>query len=202
MSKLIAIRINHDPVNLPSIAVMRDENGKITKNEFFFADENDRSIIFGRLTPETVIFDNRASEYKWKALTEIKESHPAPRIKRFKLKDGLTLDDLKTCDLKEGNLGIENTDHYMVKFLKYKGLKFEISIYLTFSRELYPWNDFDNVEVLDEDFLQPYTPFYGVLKDQAEGIPSNGFQALNWVIHSYNEYMSHLPFLEEIKTKE
>ena len=69
----------------------------------------------------------------------------------------------------------------------------EISIYIGFPDDLSKWNDYDYVIVLDEDFCQPYTPFYVKLKDQKW----EGFKFLNEFIEKYNEIMSAFDFLEE-----
>lgn len=76
---------------------------------------------------------------------------------------------------------------------KIKYLVGEIAVTVTFPADLYDWNDFDFVIVLDEDFGQPYTPFYHYMNGEI-----NLFPFLEKVIRKYNEFMSSLPFLEEI----
>ena len=70
------------------------------------------------------------------------------------------------------------------------------SIYLEigFPDDLETWDDFDYVLVMDEDFGQPFTPFYSYLNGE-----SNLYPVLEKVIKRYNEVMSQLPYLEEIK---
>ena len=70
----------------------------------------------------------------------------------------------------------------------------EISVIIAFSEDLSRWNDFDYVLVLDEEFCQPYGPFYHFMSGEIKE-PWNG---LKEVIEAYNEFMSSLIFLEEI----
>ena len=72
--------------------------------------------------------------------------------------------------------------------------EYEISIIIAFdSSDLESWNDFDNVLVLDEDFCQPYTPFYG---DNYKKEVSD-FPFLEWVISEYNALFDSLPVFEK-----
>ena len=72
--------------------------------------------------------------------------------------------------------------------------EYEISIIISFdSSDLESWNDFDNVLVLDEDFCQPYTPFYG---DNYKKEVSD-FPFLEWVISEYNALFDSLPVFEK-----
>lgn len=48
------------------------------------------------------------------------------------------------------------------------------------------WNDYDNLEVIDDDFCQPYTPFF---KAQEDG---TSFGFLNTIIEKYESRMSQL----------
>lgn len=70
----------------------------------------------------------------------------------------------------------------------------EISVIIAFPENLSEWNDFDYILVLDEDFGQPYGPFYHFMNGEIE----KPWGYLKEVIEAYNEFMSSLIFLEEI----
>lgn len=115
------------------------------------------------------------------------------KIKRYKLKDGTTKQDLINFGARKGGIWI-NKDSilFISKCFSYKGLEFDIDI--AFTENLCDWNDFDNILVLDDDFCQPYTPFYG----ENYGKDIQGFEYLEAVIERYNNYLDSLPFLEEV----
>lgn len=92
---------------------------------------------------------------------------------------------------------------YIHKYIKIKLPKstyfFDLDIGFT-SKEYIDnenWNDFDNVIILDEEFDQPYTPFYHHFGEEVDEFP-----VLENLIEQYNEYMKSLPFLEEAKDDE
>lgn len=117
------------------------------------------------------------------------------KIKRFKLKDNITKKELISLGFKSGGSWIKkDAELFLSKCFYHKDTHFEYSIGITFSSNINDWNDFDNVLVLDEDFCQPYTPFYGgnFGKDIAN------FPILENVIIKYNEFMSDLGIFEEI----
>ena len=64
---------------------------------------------------------------------------------------------------------------------------------IAFPEDISKWNDFDYVLVLDEDFGQPYTPFYNHYEDEDD---SNYFEFLRNVVEAYNAKMDSLSFLE------
>jgi len=125
------------------------------------------------------------------------------QIKRYKLKDGITKDDLIKAGCKEGNAiwiikegCVLYKTHYVeiTSIIEGKKYKFDYDIDIAFTENFSDWNDFDNIIVLDEDFCQPYTPFYG----ENFGKEVTGFICLENLIKEYNRYMDSLPFLEEI----
>ena len=69
-----------------------------------------------------------------------------------------------------------------------------VSINIAFPEDLKEWNDFDYILVLDEDFGQPYGPFYHFM----EGKIQEPWPVLIEVINAYNEFMSSFDWLEEI----
>lgn len=126
------------------------------------------------------------------------------RIKRYKLKDGITKEDLIKAGCKEGTAiwiikegcTLYKTHWVSIPYIsRGKKYKFECSIDIGFTENLENWNDFDNIIVLDEDFLQPYTPFYG----NNFGKNIKNFPCLEATIKEYNCYMDSLSFLEEVK---
>lgn len=62
-----------------------------------------------------------------------------------------------------------------------------------FEKGLVEWDDFNFVLVLDDDFGQPYTPFYG--KNYKKDIQD--FPCLEYVIEAYNNFMDSFDFLCE-----
>lgn len=62
-----------------------------------------------------------------------------------------------------------------------------------FEEGLAEWDDFSFVLVLDDDFGQPYAPFYG--KNYKKDIQD--FLCLECVIEAYNNFMDSLDFLCE-----
>lgn len=114
-------------------------------------------------------------------------------VKRFKLKDGITI----PKEAQAGGVGVHPAaTHHILKFIHINGDPHGISIDIAFPEDI-AWNDFDFILVLDEDALQPYFPFYDVL----QGKPVS-FNYLRQFVDAYNDYMSSLPFLEEISEEE
>ena len=135
------------------------------------------------------------------------------KIKRYKLKPNTTKEQLISLGFHEGGtwvhknaelvlskyIHITNEVEYTTKKGKRKKRKYlsEFNIGIVFTDNINDWNDFDNVLVLDEDWCQPYYPFYhlqsGKIKD--DEIP----KVLPLFVTEYNKYMDSLEFLEEIK---
>lgn len=124
------------------------------------------------------------------------------KIKRYKLKDGVTKEELIAFGAKEGgSFAVKGATLLLHKFCccHFKDSKgrfsFEFTIYIGFKNDISDWNDFDNVLILDDDFGQPYTPFYG----ENFGKEIKNFPVLEECIRQYNEYMDSIPFLVQIK---
>lgn len=62
-----------------------------------------------------------------------------------------------------------------------------------FEKGLAEWDDFSFVLVLDDEFGQPYTPFYG--RNYKKDIQN--FPCLECVIEAYNNFMDSFDFLCE-----
>ena len=117
------------------------------------------------------------------------------KIKRFKLKDNITKDNLIALKFRNGGSWIKkDAELCLSKYFEYKKYDFEYSIGIAFSSNINDWNDFDNVLVLDENYCQPYTPFYG----DNYGKDIKDFPVLETVIDNYNKFMSSLNIFEEI----
>ena len=109
------------------------------------------------------------------------------KIKRFKLKENA---DVSSVPLRE-HMTYVHKDAVRGFF---KTLKGSVSLNVAFPQDLPEWNDFDFVLVFDEDFCQPYTPFYNFLNGDTKPFPF-----LAEVVKAYNEVMESLPYLEEIE---
>ena len=118
-------------------------------------------------------------------------------INRYKIKNGYTIDDVlkelkkRKIYVNEGNASYinENARYSFSKPLDDDDL---IGVCVGFPEDISTWDDIGYVLVLDEDFGQPYMPFY------------NGkemFSFLKETIDSYNKFMDSLVFLER-KDKE
>lgn len=118
------------------------------------------------------------------------------KIERYKLRDGVTREELLENGFKEGGTWInKDAKLFLSRDFEDKKAGIEFSINIAFGSDISDWNDFDNVLVLDEDFCQPYTPFYG--DDYGKEIKN--FPTLESVIQIYNEFMNSLCFLVECK---
>lgn len=117
------------------------------------------------------------------------------KIKRFKLRDGVTKEELIELGFSSGGSWIiKDAELFKHKIFEDRSIDFEYSINIAFSNNISEWNDFDNVIILDEEFLQPYTPFYG----DNFGKEITDFPALKHVIQNYNEFMISLGIFEEV----
>lgn len=118
------------------------------------------------------------------------------KIKRFKLKDGVTKKQLIALGAETGGTWIKkDAKLYLCKIFEYRPTDFEYSIEIAFSKNINDWNDFDNILILDEDFCQPYTPFYG----DNFGKEITNFPSLENVIENYNKWLSSLGIFDEIE---
>ena len=116
------------------------------------------------------------------------------KIKRFKLKKGVTKTRLLALGFRPGGTWIKKDAELFFT----TSLEYDISLDIAFGENINDWNDFDNVLLLDEDFGQPYTPFYG--KNYGKDV--TGRPALETVIVGYNRIMQDLGIFEEIQESE
>ena len=115
------------------------------------------------------------------------------KINRYKPK----LDGYMPKKARSGGLWIrKDADHFIGQSFKVKDgravLEFSINVAFV-NGSMDEWNDFDSVLIIDDDFGQPYTPFYG--KNWGEEITD--FPILEQVIEKYNEFMDKQPYLEK-----
>ena len=74
----------------------------------------------------------------------------------------------------------------------------ELSVSICFLPDLDVWDDFNNILVLDEEFGQPYTPFYS--ENYKKDIKY--FPVLEYCIRQYNDFLDSFDFLEEVKEED
>jgi hypothetical protein len=112
------------------------------------------------------------------------------KIKRFKLKDNVTKEELIALGFKSGGTWVKkDAELFLCKFFNW------YSVNIAFSGDINNWNDFDNVLVLDEECGQPYFPFYD---DKYYDKEVTRFKALEDVIQNYNEFIGSLGIFEEV----
>lgn len=136
----------------------------------------------------------------------------------YKLKEGITKEDLiNKYGAREGGSWIdENTSIFISGYLSIPANSvpkiksdscgyddeldedweedWAVSINVGFSENLSDWNDEDWVLLLDEDFGQPYTPFYSHYKEEVINFPY-----LERVIKGYNHFMDSCEWLERVE---
>ena len=117
------------------------------------------------------------------------------KAKSYKLKYIPTKEQIIKLGARPGGTWInQDSDLYISITRKFPGScgYFSISIgFPDFEKGLAEWDDFNFVLVLDDDFGQPYTPFYG--KNYKKNIQN--FPCLEFVIETYNEFMDSFDFL-------
>ena len=109
----------------------------------------------------------------------------------YKMKPDVNIEDIE--GIREGGSWINKRDKY---FITRTCGDEDITLNIGFPDDLSLWDDFDDVIVLDENFCQPYYPFY----DAVEKNKTNNIFAMN-VIGHYNKIMNSFPFLEKIPQK-
>lgn len=121
-------------------------------------------------------------------------------IKRFKMKSGITLDDVKKLaketkkfSVRDGGAFVEESCKYMIEYI-IPGTEGSVCVYIGLPDDMTLWDDYYYVSVIDDDFGQMFTPFYSQLEHPERKAGS----FLKNVVDKYNAWMSSLPFLEEI----
>ena len=120
------------------------------------------------------------------------------KIKRYKMKPGWRADMIvgsSKCAWYYGGIYTNSFAYFhLIKFFYKKDIDFNFTIEIEFKENTEDWNDLENILVIDDDFCQPYTPFYNNFE-----IDVINFPALEFVIEQYNKLLDSFPFLEEVK---
>lgn len=106
-----------------------------------------------------------------------------PEIKKYELSDKITIKKLKKNNFKEGGF---MKDIPSPKYYYNKNLIDDIELHIEININpdgTFNFDDFDNIIVLDDNFCQPYYPFY-----ESKEV----FSFLNKVIKEYNKTMDEL----------
>lgn len=96
------------------------------------------------------------------------------------------------------NVYIFNNDVLITVFPLPRCFAYELSVSICFFPDLGVWDDFHNILVLDEEFGQPYTPFYS--ENYKKDI--KGFPVLEYCIRQCNDFLDSFDFLEEVKEED
>lgn len=97
-------------------------------------------------------------------------------------------------ELKDKNLPIGTHGTYInrnAKYSTFKSLIDDIEVCIAFPEDISMWDDFDYILVMDDEFGQPYTPFYNV--------EEKPFTYVLNVVGNYNKFMDTLSFLEKVE---
>ncbi len=120
------------------------------------------------------------------------------KIKRYKMKPGWRADMIvgsSKCAWHYGGIYTNSSAYFhLIKFFYKKYIDFNFTIEIEFKENTEDWNDLKNILVIDDDFCQPYTPFYNNYGQDVANFP-----ALEFVIEQYNKLLDSFPFLEEMK---
>ena len=119
------------------------------------------------------------------------------KAKSYKLKYIPTKEQLIKLGAQPGGTWINRYSEWLFSFTgEFPDSCGDFVIYIgfpDFEKGLVEWDDFNFVLVLDDDFGQPYTPFYG--KNYKQDIQN--FPCLECVIEAYNKFMDSFDFLCE-----
>ena len=119
------------------------------------------------------------------------------KAKSYKMKYIPTKEQLIKLGARPGGTWInKDSDLYISIVREFPDLCGDFIIYIgfpDFEKGLAEWDDFNFVLVLDDDFGQPYTPFYG--KNCKKDIQNS--QCLEYVIEACNNFMDSFDFLCE-----
>ena len=118
------------------------------------------------------------------------------KAKSYKLKYIPTTEQLIKLGAQPGGMWFNRVEWYISFTGEFPDSCGNFSIYIgfpDFEKGLAEWDDFNFVLVLDDDFGQPYAPFYG--KNYKKDIQD--FPCLEFVIEKYNEFMDSFDFLCE-----
>ena len=119
------------------------------------------------------------------------------KAKSYKLKYIPSKEQLIKLGAQQGGSWINQYWEWLFSFMgEFPDSCGDFTIYIgfpDFEKSLAEWDDFSFVLVLDDEFGQPYAPFYG--KNYKQDIQN--FPCLEFVIEKYNEFMDSFDFLCE-----
>lgn len=125
--------------------------------------------------------------------TEMQEKASKPKIHRFRIKSNVTQGDLENLGVRKGGVFVNSS----AEWVYFMHLSDDVTLNIAFPKDLASWNDFDFVLLLDEDFGQPFTPFYRYL-NEGKKHTSGPNEYLKNIIQQYNAAMEAIPFFEEL----
>lgn len=111
------------------------------------------------------------------------------RIKRYQYIKGAPLPKDMHID---GGWIKGGADGFICKKFHNKIINEDMTIYVAFDRDMSEWNDYDNIQIVDDYDFQ-YSDFFDRWDEEIEDDP-----ILQYVIEEYNDYMDSLPFLEPL----
>lgn len=111
----------------------------------------------------------------------------------YKLKDGVTKEDLIEVGFKEDEFEkrYRNYDYVYI----YKNINRSITMQIEIEISPILFDDFKSITLLDVQFCQPYTPFYG--DNYKKEI--TGFKFLEDTIEGYNRIMDEMSVFEKVE---
>lgn len=113
------------------------------------------------------------------------------KAKSYKLKYVPTVQQLRDAGFRPGGSWMHENAFMFAE----RRFAYELSVSICFFPDLGVWDDFYNILVLDEEFGQPYTPFYS--ENYKKDI--KGFPVLEYCIRQYNDFLDSFDFLEQVK---
>lgn len=116
------------------------------------------------------------------------------KAKSYKLKYVPTVQQLRDAGFRPGGSWMHENAFMFAE----RRFAYELSVSICFFPDLGVWDDFYNILVLDEEFGQPYTPFYS--ENYKKDIKY--FPVLESCIRQYNDFLDSFDFLEEIKEED
>ena len=150
--------------------------------EYDYANDFDNGIFYcnNKLSGKSVVDEDEICLY-YKEIEQIKPI-PMHKKKRFILNDNFDIEKLENYGFKSGGWLIKtNLPKYYINGVLLNDIEIHLEIVLKDNKLLF--DDQNNVLVIDDNFGQPYTPFYESMY---------GFVFLNEVIDKYNEFMNNL----------
>ena len=104
-------------------------------------------------------------------------------IKRYELSDNISIEQLKKAGFRNGGW-ISEIKEPKIQYTRLLIDEIELHIEVSLiDEEVSSFDDFHNIWIIDNDFCQPYSPFYDSTAD---------FPYLNRVISRYNKEMDKL----------